>query len=271
MNGKPPIPREHGAWVMLLGPIVLGFAAERDGSILHWVLLPLAACAIFCARDAVGLILRRRAGPGTARWLAVYTGVAAIAIGPLCRNGRLLPLAEIGLAALAALGVFSMLQVLPAVKRLDRTRAGEILGASGLALTGPGACIIASGRIDLAGLFVWLAATLYFTGAVLHVKSFIEAARHRVDWSSRMRMVVTAPSTIYHGAFLALAALTLLQWGSIGFAALIAVAPAVARAFAGAARLTPTLPNFKRVGMVETLFCIWYFAWMAPVIRSLAA
>src|SRR3569623_1781846 len=77
------MPREHGAWVMLLAPIAVGLGATRDGNAAHWVLLTAAASAAFCAREASGLIARGRGSFGAYVWFGIYMALATLLALPL--------------------------------------------------------------------------------------------------------------------------------------------------------------------------------------------
>ena len=72
--GRPPIPHEHGAWVILYAPLVLGFGASGVFAPVRWLLLIIAVTGLFLAREAAGLILRGRGKAGTGLWLALYIG-----------------------------------------------------------------------------------------------------------------------------------------------------------------------------------------------------
>jgi hypothetical protein len=67
----PPLPREHGAWVMVCMPLVLGAAQAEWGLSASW-LIPSAVLLIFLAHYAV-VQSDRRAG-----WAAAYCTLAGV-------------------------------------------------------------------------------------------------------------------------------------------------------------------------------------------------
>src|SRR3990172_6015213 len=83
--GRPPLPREHGAWAMLLIPLVVGLAVAGNWG---WEgPLFLGAClALYAARQPITMLARGSSDTtasqrGTAlTWLAVYL-VLALAFG----------------------------------------------------------------------------------------------------------------------------------------------------------------------------------------------
>ena len=76
--GAPPLPREHGAWVMLLAPLGAGLVAAGPVSPLPAVALVVAAIAAFLTQNAAALLLRPRAPRTLIPWLGIYVGVLAL-------------------------------------------------------------------------------------------------------------------------------------------------------------------------------------------------
>jgi hypothetical protein len=81
---KPPLPHEHGSWVMLIVPLVLGFAVAP---LWRWRSLWSigAALGLFLLRYPLATIVKTCQRSGTDntalwRWSAAYAG--------LCRPGR---------------------------------------------------------------------------------------------------------------------------------------------------------------------------------------
>jgi len=265
--GKPPVPREHGAWVMLLAPIALGFGAAGDRTWTDWLLLPAAASCLFCAREAGGLVLRRRATAATAFWLGAYLLFALALLAPLIRRGDGV-LICIGTLAAGLLAIYSALRVLPSHKWFDRSRSGELLGVLSLTLTGAGAAGLALDKLTNLAWLVWAASAVYFAGGVLHVRMWLGATHYRKDFNRRSALAVAWPSLTLHLAMMVAAgSLLLMHWRASPWL-LVAIAPAVVRAVGGYLKLSATLPPMKRVGVTETCLAIWYFAWMIGALRT---
>src|SRR5688572_15408741 len=99
--GKPPMPREHGAWVMLYVPVIVALSAVRDS--LSWLpplLLIAAITGLFLGRNAAALLMRKRGKPGTEFWLGAYAILAMAGALPLLLVYQRFALLQIGLLAL---------------------------------------------------------------------------------------------------------------------------------------------------------------------------
>src|SRR5690242_7076943 len=85
---RPPIPHEHGAWVILYAPLVLGFCAAHTVNPVLWLVLTLAVTGLFLAREAAGLLLRRRGKVGSSIWLCAYSAIFLSGALPLLLHFR---------------------------------------------------------------------------------------------------------------------------------------------------------------------------------------
>ena len=79
VNLKPPLPKEHGAWAMLIVPLVLGWAIAPAW---HWrsLILFVAALGFFLLRYPLAVLVktRKRASEDNAywwRWTTIYAGL----------------------------------------------------------------------------------------------------------------------------------------------------------------------------------------------------
>ena len=63
-----PLPREHGAWVMLYAPLLTGLVVYNIHPLMCLLLIAMAT-AVFFAQNALGLLLRERGDAQTWWWL----------------------------------------------------------------------------------------------------------------------------------------------------------------------------------------------------------
>ncbi len=257
--GRPPIPHEHGAWVILYAPLAMTLAVARPFRLAPSLLLLLAVTGLFLSREAAGLLLRRRGKGGTAFWLAVYLALALMGALPLLLIYQRMALLRVGALVLALFALHSLLLLWPARRRLDRSQWGEILATGALALTAPAAYSVATGRLDGFAWCLWAACTLYFSSSIFFVKMLLAAGKVRGAFGRRERWQAGRDNLNYHVLLvLIVVAVTALRGGPGAFLALAAYLPALFRALRGWATLSNKLPPLKRVGMGETLYALWF-------------
>lgn len=166
------VPREHGAWGMLLVPLATGaIVAVRtgfNGSAL--TLFVCAALSLFWLRTPVESWLGTSAIKAhtdeergfVLRMILLIGLFAATCVASLLWNGRNRELL-IGAIAAVAFGVQA------GVKKLGRAgrMPAQIIGAIGLTSTAAGAYYVATGQLDRTAIALWLANWL-FAGDQIH-------------------------------------------------------------------------------------------------------
>jgi hypothetical protein len=176
------VPREHGAWGILLVPLVTGAAAGLLSGGRAWPLAPLsiAALALFWlrtpleswagttpirARTAEEIALVRNA-------VMLLSVVSLAALAWLFWGGQNWGLLWIGAVA----GGAFLGQAL--VKRAGRSMrtAAQIVGAAGLTAAAPAAYYVVTGRLSAAAWSIWIANLLFAANQIVFVQLRIRAA-----------------------------------------------------------------------------------------------
>jgi hypothetical protein len=206
------MPREHGAWGILLIPFATAVGASGVWNARLALLLG-SVVSFYLARAS----WRKR----DRRWLVIWLAASALGAAMLIGVWQLWWLALFGAAAAPL-----------AFRRTERSLAGQLAAVAGLTMTAPAAWYVATGQFDHR---LWALNALYFAGGVLYVKMHLATAIAR-EATARW------PVLGYHGALAGVAAAT---W-PVGLALL----PAVARAVVGVLRLEPRL-RIKRLGWTE--------------------
>jgi len=239
-TSRPPAPREHGAWGILLVPFATGAGVSGvfDGKTL---LLLVSVLGFYLARTS---FLRRQW-----RWLAVLLGVSLAAAAPL-----LLVWQRWWLAALAAVAV-------PLAARPTRQSLSvQLLGVAGLTLTAPAAWYVGTGRLGAMAALLWLLNAIYFAGGVFYVRMHLRAATDRYVGLASGRS-----NLLYHlaalGSVLALAAMAVVPWSVVA-----AMLPAVVRAVVGTVRLHLPL-QIKKLGWTEVAHSVVFGALLIWALR----
>ncbi|MCL4535919.1 MAG: YwiC-like family protein [Bacteroidetes bacterium] len=171
------IPREYGAWAMVLGPFVLGVAVAGR---VHWAnpLLLMAISALFVAKYPLAVLWQARGAadrrsPALAAPLLWLGGCAVAAIGaglPLVLLAGYWWLAFVG--ALAALLLVT--QVYLEGLRQKRALASELLAVAGGALAAPSAYLVTGGGNTGVALGLWLLAFLYWGNSIFYVRMKVQ-------------------------------------------------------------------------------------------------
>ena len=174
----PPLPYEHGAWAMLLIPLVLGLAAAWPPATAAWSLVPAMGLLILsrsAAVSAASRLIDGKKGPEgfigrRVLWSLLYTGVAALLVvlawrlAPPEARGRLL-------AAAACTLLLGGLHTGLTLADRDRTIPGLIIGMAGLASGAP-LMVAAAGRpLDRHAIGAGMVALLYFATSLAYLKA----------------------------------------------------------------------------------------------------
>jgi hypothetical protein len=245
--GKPPLPREHGAWGILLIP----FATAVGVSGVFDLKVTLLLASVLCFYVARASYLKQNW-----KWTVVLLAGSAACTAALLLQWRLWWLITLGAAATPL-----------AFRRTERSIAVQLIAVAGLTLTAPATWYAATGRMDAKALWLWLLNALYFGGGVFYVKMHVAAAiRRRAFHGWREKMGLGAGTLLYYtGAMVCLGVLAAAK--AIPAAALIAFAPVIARAVVGVGRLSPTL-RIKRLGWTEVAYSLVFAASLIALLRG---
>ncbi|MEZ0395914.1 MAG: YwiC-like family protein [Anaerolineales bacterium] len=164
------IPQDHGSWVFLLSPLLIGLFAGRT---FGWpsALTTLAALLAFLLRQPVTVAVKALSGrrppsdlPAAWFWIAVYgSGLAALVTALSLAGGWYLLL-----LAVPAVPVFAW-HLLLVSRRKERKQAGvEILATGVLALAAPAALWAGRGDYDPLGWTLWLLTWLQSAASIVH-------------------------------------------------------------------------------------------------------
>jgi hypothetical protein len=216
---RPPLPREHGAWGILLIPFAtaVGVSGVFD---LKVALLLASVLSFYLARTSY---LK-----SNVKWTTILLAGSTACTAPLLVVWHLWWLAAFG--AIAAPLAF---------RKTERSVMMQLLAVCGLTLTAPAAWYTATVRLDISALLLWLFNALYFAGGVFYVKMHIATAIERKP-AGRL------PVVLYYGALTGV-----LGWWPVG----LAFVPVILRAFVGAARVSPFL-RIKRLGWTEVAYSL---------------
>jgi len=231
---RPLLPREHGAWAMLIAPMALAIGLTGC-SVLQLALAIAVLLGYLAAAALLEWIRTHRSRRRSAQliWVGAYALVGgAVATPALLHRPAVL---WIGLCASAALPVDLIFL------RMGRERAliNGLVSIPALTSAGLASYLLGRGALDARAWQMWLMCLLLFVGSLLFVKSMIRERNNTAAWLI---------SISYH-----LAAVI----GTI-----LLVRPAIAMPYTFALLRAATLARRKlrpaHLGIVELLNSLWF-------------
>lgn len=177
------VPREHGAWGLLLIPLFTGIVAGLAASHRSWPLIvfTIATLSLFWLRTPLESLLGTgpvKASTSEERHIAVSAAICLGAVSVFCLSllmwrGRNLDLLILGGVA----GCAFVAQA--AVRRLGKRArmASQLIGTIGLTCTAPAAYYVGTGHLDSRAIVLWVANWVFAGNQIHFVQLRIHAAR----------------------------------------------------------------------------------------------
>ena len=177
------VPREHGAWGLLLVPMITGagVAFHQASHIFPLILLSAAALSLFWLRTPLESLIGTSAMRAqtteeahTVRsFIVLLAAVAAVALGILLWAGRNADLWPLGIAV----GVCFAAQAL--LKKLGRRARmlSQLVGTIGLTAAAPAAYYVITGEFNTTAWMLWLANLLFAGDQIHYVQLRLHTAR----------------------------------------------------------------------------------------------
>lgn len=164
--GRKWIPNQHGAWAMLIAPVIVG--ALASGPNLWHLLLLLTWLSAFCLNFYTTLAIKSRKPRKYAQQMQLYVVLVSIFGIPLVLHDIDVLRMLIAAVPAFAVNVFFVLQ------RNERAWVNDVVGVALAGVVGYGAYLLGSNPTDDRRAFTAvLAICLYFVGTVIYVKTLI--------------------------------------------------------------------------------------------------
>jgi YwiC-like protein len=186
------LPQDHGSWVFLLSPLLIGiFAGGRLSSAS--LFLVIAALSAFLIRQPVTILVKAYSGRRSQRdipvarfWAMVYSLFGFAALAGLISQG----FAFLLILAIPGAPVFAWHLYLVS-QRAERRQLGvELVGTGVLALAAPAGFWVGSGSFDPTGW--WLFILTWFQSAASIVYAYLRLEQRRLtekpDLTTRIQM-----------------------------------------------------------------------------------
>lgn len=260
------IPKEHGAWGMLITTFIIGASCASafnpavllfGGASLSYFMLRAPLLALKDARwqKSFKTDMRR-----AFLWLIIYAAMMAVFGIPLFliyKKWRLLVFFALSLPMLFIHIIYSSEDF--------RSIKNELLSFAALCMTAPLAYYAATDELNTRAFSLWILCYLYYAGSVFYVKMNVEARMKKNDVSTlKGKFSISRDALFYHIAALAIAfALSFSIAPRLSYFAFI---PSLWKVFARALNLNETVP-IKKLGWMEVVYAILFAALMIIAYR----
>ncbi len=243
------LPREHGAWALLIAPILVGLLGAPAFSPLAAGLFVLGALAAFLLRAPLQALLARPNDRRALRWLALYAALTAGSFFPL-----------IVLLGCWKLIFFAVPAGLLLAANLAANKSGrrfsafnEAAGVLGLCLGAPAAFYAASFNLGPEAWSLGILCAAFFMGPIFHVKMAALQHRAALDPAALPQLEhMRRLSAAYHGLTLA-AVIIWAASGGVPIAAAIPFAASFLKTVLRGAR-APARVDFRSLGYAEVAY-----------------
>ena len=170
------VPQDHGSWVFIITPLVIGFVLSGKFNTSSIYLL-IAAFAAFFIRQPVTAAVKSYAGrrphrdlPAAYFWISVYGFIALLMLIGLGMRGYL----DVVYLAVPGFLIFGWHLYLVS-KRDERKQAGlDVVASGALALAAPAAFWIGRGVYDPFGWLLWLLIWFQSAASIVHAYMRLE-------------------------------------------------------------------------------------------------
>lgn len=240
------MPREHGAWGILLIP----FATAVGVSGVFDLKVALLLGSVLCFYVARTSYLKQNV-----KWTAILLAGSVGCVAPLFVVWKLWWLAAFGAVAAVL-----------AIRQTERNTLVQLLAVCGLTLTAPATWYVATGKLDTQAFWLWLLNALFFAGGVFYVKMHIAAAIRRRPFENLTERFRFGAMPLMFYAALSVLLVVLAVRNVIPYLSLLAFTPVVARTVIGVGRLSPTL-RIKRLAWTEVANSIVYAVVLTVTLR----
>ncbi len=256
------LPQDHGSWVFILSPLIIGFFAGGHFSVTG-IYLIVAAMAAFFIRQPVVIAVKAYAGrrprsdlPAARFWIVIYGSIALLALVGLVMRGFV----EVLYLAVPGLAIFAWHLSLVS-KRSERRQAGlEIVASGALALAAPAAFWVAKGTYDSVGWVLWILIWFQSAASIIHAYMRLEH-RKQVQVPARAEQFQIGKRALLYTSFNFFATLVLGFFGwlprFIFVPYLIQLAETLWWTFHPAIKEKPTAVGIRQF-VISTLFTIFF-------------
>jgi len=183
------LPQDHGSWVFILSPLLIGLCAGRNFSYasLNFIV---AAMAAFLIRQPITIAIKARSGrrakddlPSASLWVFFYGALILVAVLSLILAG----FEDILYLAIPAAPVFAWHLWLVSRREERRQPGVEIVATGVLSLAAPAAYWVGIGHYDSSGWWLWILIWMQTAASIVYAYLRLEQ-REQTEIQARSEM-----------------------------------------------------------------------------------
>ena len=193
------IPQDHGAWVFLFSPLLVGIFAGKTFNAASLALV-VAATAAFLIRQPLTVAVKAYAGrrpksdlPAARFWLIIYGVIGLASAAELAVLGY----SMLAWLAVPAIPVFAWHLWLVSRREERRKPIVEIAGSGALALTAPAALWVSSGSYEPSGWLLWVLCWLQGSASILYAYMRLEQRAWKVIPESKILLKTASVPLVF--------------------------------------------------------------------------
>ncbi len=248
------VPKQHGAWSILISCYVLGTFVGGSIGLDGFVLL-LSLIFSYLARHAWNVYQRTKRGSDrrteVLMWAATYSLIVLATGAYLVMFGGLWGLLGIGAIAL----FLGALTILASQHGMEFTAGGEVMGILGLVLAAPAAEYVATRSISTQTIGLFILTALFFCGSVYHVRYLVRSKR-ATQGPFEERIKCGWKSILYHILTIVIIAYLSFVYAILPSLAIVAVIPVTLKALYTVGRRYKRTLQVRQIGYREVAHTI---------------
>jgi len=251
----PPIPREHGAWGILIGSF-LSVIAITHTVLFSQLFFLLAIAAFYLARHSFLLVLKSGDIKSRAGWFITFTIIGWIFLAGAAISAQYFQI----IIWSSLLLIFLLLEIWLIRHRKQASFSAQLAGTVGLTAIAPLSLMLYQKDFTSFFIFTWVINILFFTSGILFVRYQISAMKENASKRSDFKKYKAA-MICYHFTLLILLFLSVLYFDKF-WGLFIAFVPILAQSFI-AILVKLNFRNLRVVGWLEIAQTLCFIALLA--------
>ncbi|KGX86413.1 YwiC-like family protein [Pontibacillus marinus] len=190
------LPKQHGAWAMLLVPFILGMTSSE----FTWVHIPLLIgwLGLYLSTYPILMLIKGKKRDLHLKWTGIYMGIAMLFLVVVLLNEWRMMIFGLFMLPLFLINIYYT------KKKKERAFANDVTAIIVFCVGGAASYYLGAGILDLKGWSVVLLSFLFFLGSTFFIKTMIREKKNvKFRWYSWMyHILLIVGPIIITGSFI---------------------------------------------------------------------